>query len=80
MGSIAKRFVNLVAIVCTLYLLLLVGIMAMGGVSDWPTFLSWNFGMVTLGYGFVVAINYLLFGTVTLWHRSTNKPDVPASN
>ena len=71
MSSIIKRFLNVIALVCTLYLLLLIWIMVTGGVSDWNLFLTLNGGFLAVAYGAIAAINYVAFGVVTLWHRNT---------
>lgn len=70
MGSI-KRFLNLATLLCTLFLLLMILLMLTGQISDWTVFLSYNFGSLMIAYAVIAAVNYVAFGTVTLWHRNT---------
>ena len=71
MGGIFKRLLNVATVLCSLFLLLLCFLMVTGNVSDWGAFLWYNFGSLALAYAAIAAINYVSFGSITLWHKNT---------
>ena len=70
--NIGKRLMNVLTILCTLFIAMLFFLMATGNVSDWKEFLIKNFGLAFLAYATTVTVNYILFGKATLWHIVRN--------
>lgn len=70
MAAIGKRFLNVLALLSTVYLLSLLYLVITGGVADWNVFLTINGGVLLLCYGAIAALNYIFFGKLTLWHRN----------
>ena len=60
---------NVLTVLCTLYIAFLFFLMATGNVSDWTEFLIINFGLVFLAYAVIATVNYILFGKARLWHN-----------
>lgn len=65
-----KRLLNVFTIVCTIYLLTLIGVMLTGGVSDWVKFIGSNFFPLAGAYLLIVIINYVAYSQITLWHKN----------
>lgn len=72
MIAIGKRLLNVLMLLCTLYLVVLLFIMASSGVANWYEFVGINFGLLTVGYAAIITVNYVALGTVTLWHKTAN--------
>jgi hypothetical protein len=72
MKSIAKRLMNLAAIVVAIYAALAIFITATEGYNRAHDF--YNYGLVLIGVLVVLAINYIAFGRLTLWHRAVASP------
>ena len=75
MSSISKRLMNIAILISTLYFLFLIAIIFgfMGGVPDWDMLITYNFGLLAVAYAVIAAINYVAFGTITLWHQNTTR-------
>ncbi|RJX33030.1 MAG: hypothetical protein C4516_03020 [Oxalobacter sp.] len=73
MVPIAKRLLNILSIICTLYLLTLIFTMVTGSVANWSQFIGINFGLLAVGYTIIAAINYIVFGEVRLWHKKPSQ-------
>lgn len=69
MAAIGKRFLNVLTLLSTAYLLSVLYVM-LTGVSDWYVFIFFNGGALVLCYGAVATLNYIFFGAFTLWHRN----------
>lgn len=65
-----KRLLNIFTIVCTIYLFTLFGIMITDGVSNWTVFIGSNFFPLAGAYLLIAIINYVVYGRITLWHKS----------
>jgi sterol desaturase/sphingolipid hydroxylase (fatty acid hydroxylase superfamily) len=65
-----KRLLNVFTIVCTIYLLTLIGVMLTGGVSNWVEFIGSNFFPLAGAYLLIVIINYVAYSQITLWHKN----------
>ena len=75
MAAIAKRLLNVLALLSTAYLLSWLYLLATGQVADWSVFLGVNGRNLVLCYGGVAVLNYILFGKLTLWHRNPSQGD-----
>jgi len=64
-----KRLLNIFTIICTIYLIILLGVMATGGISNWVVFVSFNFFPLIGAYIAIGIINYVVFSQVTIWHK-----------
>lgn len=64
-----KRLLNILTILCTIYLIVLVGIIIVGGVSNWTVFVSSNFLPLIGAYFSIAVINYVVYGQASIWHR-----------
>lgn len=74
MAAIVKRFLNVLALLATAYLLVLLFIVVTGGVSNWYEFLGINGGILAICYGIITAVNYIGFDKATLWHKNPSAP------
>lgn len=70
MTAIAKRFINVLVLLATAYLLLVLFVAVTAGVSNWNEFLGINGGILAICYGVITAVNYIAFGKATLWHKN----------
>lgn len=70
MGTIGKRFLNVLTLLCTAYLLVLLFTILTVGVSNWYVFIGTNIGALVVGYSAIVGVNYIVFGKLTLWHKN----------
>jgi hypothetical protein len=68
MKNIAKRLMNLAAIVVAFYAALAIFTTATNGFNRAHDF--YNYGLVIVGILAIMAINYVAFGRPTLWHRT----------
>lgn len=75
MAAIGKRFLNVLVLLPTAYLLTLLYLVITGGVADWNVFLFINGGLLLLCYGAIAAFNYIFFDELTLWHRKPSGRD-----
>jgi hypothetical protein len=64
-----KRLLNVFSIICTIYLIVLVGGMVTGDVSNWVVFVSSNFFPLIGAYVAIGIINYVVYSQVTIWHK-----------
>lgn len=64
-----KRLLNIFTIVCTIYLLTLIGVMLTDGVENWVVFIGSNFFPLAGAYLLIVIINYVVYSQITLWHK-----------
>lgn len=65
-----KRLFNTLTVFCTIYLVILVGIMVAGGISNWVVFISANFFPLIGAYLLIAAINYVVYSRITIWHKT----------
>ena len=65
-----KRLLNVFTIICTIYLFTLIGIVITGGVSNWTVFIGSNSFPLAGAYLLIAMINYVVYGQITLWHKS----------
>lgn len=72
-ATMLKRFLNILSLLCTMYLIVLVGVIIVGGVSNWTIFLSSNFLPLMGAYFSIAAINYVAYGRATIWHRHAGR-------
>ena len=72
MKIIAKRLMNLAAIVVAFYAAIAIFTTATEGYNRAHDF--YNYGLVLIGVIAVLAINYAAFGRFTLWHRTVASP------
>jgi uncharacterized membrane protein (Fun14 family) len=74
MTAILKRFLNVLALLATVYLLVLLFVATTGGISNWNEFLGINGGILAICYGTIAVVNYIAFGKATLWHKNPSAP------
>lgn len=67
-----KRLLNIFTIICTIYLIVLLGVMATNGVSNWVVFVSSNFFPLIGAYSAIGIVNYVVFSQATIWHKHTS--------
>ncbi|MDR7283440.1 hypothetical protein J2X84_002264 [Pseudomonas corrugata] len=76
---IVKRFLNLVAIIATVRLLLVVGLGMVAAFAsenyDWIGYISANLDWLIYPYIIILSANYLVFGKVTIWHKNISHKD-----
>lgn len=70
MAAIIKRLLNVLTLLATAYLVVLLFIIVTSGVANWNEFLGINGGILAICYGIIAAINYIVFGKATLWHKN----------
>ncbi len=68
--AMLKRLLNVTAVFCTIYLLMLVWVMLSGGVSNWTVFVNSNFIPLVGVYLGIAIINYITCGKITIWHKN----------
>ena len=64
-----KRLLNILTIICTIYLIVLLGVMVTGGISNWVVFVSSNFFPLIGAYLVIGIINYVIYSQITIWHK-----------
>jgi hypothetical protein len=70
MQVIFKRLINLVSIIAILALSLFIVMMISGSVANWVVFTEINLLPLVLVFIFILAVNYVAFGKLTIWHKS----------
>jgi hypothetical protein len=70
-----KRLLNIFTIISSIYLIVLVGAMATGGVSNWIVFVGSNLLPLIGAYLAIAIINYVVYNQVTIWHKHTSSND-----
>jgi len=67
---VAKRALNVVTVLTSLWLTLLVVVMLTGGISNWPEFIGKNVLPALGAYAAAGVASYIFFGKFTLWHKA----------
>ena len=70
MQAVFKRLINVISIIATLALGLFIVMMVSGSVANWVVFTEANLIPLALVFICIVAINYVAFGKITIWHKS----------
>lgn len=73
MIKVFKRFINVLTILTTLYLMVLVFLAMAGHVSNWEDFFSVNGAALVFLYGINLATNYIFFGLLSIWHSNVDQ-------
>lgn len=73
MIRVFKRFINVVTILTTLYLMVLLLLAIAGHVSNWEDFFSVNGAALVFLYGIILATNYICFGLLSIWHSNIDQ-------
>lgn len=73
MARIFKRFINVLTILTTFYLMIVLIMAMLGQVSNWEDFFSANGVALTFLYGIIIATNYICFGLLSLWHSNIDQ-------
>jgi len=64
-----KRLLNIFTIICTIYLVILLGVIITGGISNWVVFVSSNFFPLMGAYLVIGIIYYVVYNQVIIWHK-----------
>lgn len=68
MQAVVKRLLNVLVLGCSAYFLLLIWMALTNQVADWIVF-GQNFIPVFITYMAILAINYIGFEKITIWHK-----------
>lgn len=66
-----KRLLNTFTVFCTIYLVILVGVIITGGISNWVVFISSNFFPLIGAFLLIAVVNYVVYSQITVWHKNT---------
>jgi ABC-type multidrug transport system permease subunit len=68
MKQAALRFLNVLTVLCTLYLAALIYTVVAGGIANWTVFVRDAVIPLGIGYAGILIANYILLGRPTLWN------------